>query len=89
MGLGLPRMDKAVLLGPTALARAAAMAASEPEERWLLRQPRRVRASYVKKVLDAEDEPNAEEIWMLRQAKAVRESYIREVLRSDTHQGEK
>ena len=48
-----------------------------------------MRASYVEKVLDAEQEPNAEEIWMLRQAKAVRESYIREVLRSDTHQGEK
>ena len=88
MGLGLPRMDKAVLLGPAALARAAARAASKPEERWLLRQPRRVRASYVKKVLDAEDEPNAEEIWMLRQAKAVRESYIREVLRSDRARGE-
>ena len=80
MALGFPRMDKAVLLGPTALARAAAMGAGEPEERWLLRQPRSVRASYVRKVLDAEDQPNAQEIWMLRQSKAVRESYIREVL---------
>jgi hypothetical protein len=73
-------MDKAVLLGPTALTRAAAMAAREPEERWLLRQPRRVRTSYVSAVLDAEGKPNAEEIWMLRQSKGVRESYIREVL---------
>ncbi len=80
---GFPRMDKAVLLGPNPLAKAAAMAAKLPEERWLLRQPRRVRASYVTEVLDAGDEPNAEEIWMLRQAKPVRESYIREVLRPD------
>jgi len=40
-----------------------------------------VRASYVKDVLEARDEPNAEEIWMLRRSKAVRESYIRDVLR--------
>ena len=73
-------MDKAVLLGPTALARAAALAARQPEERWLLRQPRQVRASYVKDVLEADGRPNAEEIWMLRRSKAVRESYIREVL---------
>ena len=78
--LDLMRMDKAVLLGPAALARAAAMRDCRPEERWLLRQPRSVRASYVKNVLDAEADPNAEEIWMLRQPKTVRESYIREVL---------
>jgi hypothetical protein len=89
MGLGFPRMDKAVLLGPTALARAAALGASEPEERWLLRQPRPVRASYVRKVLDAPDDPHAEEIWMLRQSKAVRESYIREVLRDGSDRRQK
>ncbi len=82
MALRLPRADKAVLLAPAALARAAALAASQPEERWLLRQPRRVRASYVTDVLEAEGDPNAEEIWMLRRSKAVRESYIREVLRA-------
>ncbi len=81
MAPALPRVDKAVLLAPAALARAAALAASQPEERWLLRQPRRVRASYVKEVLEG-DEPNAQEIWMLRRSKAVRESYIREVLRA-------
>jgi hypothetical protein len=78
----IPRMDKAVLLGPAPLARAAALAAKEPEERWLLRQPRRVRASYVKDVLEAPEKPHAQEIWMLRRSKAVRESYIREVLRA-------
>jgi hypothetical protein len=36
MGLGLPRMDKAVLLAPAAMARVAAHGARRPEERWLL-----------------------------------------------------
>jgi len=81
MALGLPRLDKAVLLGPARVARAAARGAGRPEERWLLHQPRPVRANYVRQVLEAEDEPNAEEVWMLRQSQAVRESYIRDVLR--------
>jgi hypothetical protein len=81
--MAIPRIDKAVLLGPAPLARAAALAAKEPEERWLLRQPRRVRASYVKDVLDAAQEPHAQEIWMLRRSRPVRESYIRDVLRAD------
>lgn len=72
-------LDRAVLLSPAAVARAAARAAGAVEESWLLRQPRAVRASYVREVLDADD-PNAEEIWMLRQPRAVRESYITEVL---------
>ena len=80
-------MDKAVLLGPGPLARAAGRAASAPEERWLLRQSREVRASYVRDVLEAEGDPRAEEIWMLRQPKAVRESYIREVLAAGTTDG--
>ncbi len=80
MALGFPRIDKAALLSPTALAHAAALRAKKPEERWLLRQPRRVRASYVRKVLEAEDVPNAQEMWLLRQATAVMESYISEVL---------
>lgn len=74
-------LDRAMLLSPAPVARAAARAAGALEESWLLRQPRAVRASYVKDVLDS-DETNAEEIWMLRQAKAVRESYIDEVLRA-------
>ncbi len=82
MTLGFPRMDKAVLLGPAALARMAARRASEPEARWLLQQTRGVRASYVREILEAEGEANAQEIWMLRQLKAVRESYIRDVLGS-------
>ena len=47
----------------------------------MLRQPRTVRASYVREVLRSpRSEPIAREIWMLRQPQAVRESYIREVL---------
>ena len=80
MPSNLPGIDRAVLMGPRAVARAAARYATEAEERWLLCQPREVRASYVRQVLDARD-PNAEEIWMLRQPEPVRESYIREVLR--------
>ena len=73
-------MDRAVLLGPATIARAAARYARRPEERWLLRQPRAVRSSYARAVLDAATEPAAEEVWMPRQPEAVRESYIEEVL---------
>jgi len=86
MALGLPRMDKAVLLAPAAMARAAAYATQRPEERWLLHQPRPVRTSYVQQVLEPADEPqDIKEVWMLRQPKPVRESYIREVLRDERH----
>ena len=80
MAFGFPRMDKTVLLGPAALASMAARRASEPEARWLLQQPRGVRTSYVRTVLDAEDEPNTQEVWMLRQPRGVRASYVRTVL---------
>jgi hypothetical protein len=76
------RFEKALLVGPDAVARAAAAGARRPEEVWLLRQPRRVRRSYAREVLDAGGGENGEEIWMLRQPAAVRESYIREVLQA-------
>jgi hypothetical protein len=63
------------------LSRAAAARVDKPEERWMLRQSRRVRESYVRAVLDAGGDADAlTEIWMLRQPDAVRESYVREVL---------
>ena len=70
-----------MLLGPDVLSRAAASRAPLPEEQWMLRQAKSVRASYVRNVIDADgdDEPLAE-IWMLRQSDEVRESYVREVL---------
>ena len=80
MALRFQRMDKAVLLGPAAVARMAARRASEPEARWLLQQTRAVRTSYVRQVLEAEDESNAQEIWMLRQPRGVRASYVTQVL---------
>jgi len=46
----------------------------------MLCQPRAVRESYVREVLDRGDDPVHAEIWMLRQSKHVRESYIRDVL---------
>ena len=74
-------VDKLLLLGPDAVARAAARYARAPDERWLLRQPHAVRASYVRTVLGPAPEHRADEIWMLSQADAVRHSYIDEVLR--------
>jgi hypothetical protein len=71
---------RTILLAPAALAKAAALAATTPEERWMLAQPREVRRSYVEQVLDRPNDPNARERWMLRQPDAVRLSYIRDVL---------
>ncbi|MFL5827722.1 MAG: hypothetical protein ACJ76V_14455 [Thermoleophilaceae bacterium] len=74
---------KRVLLAPQLVRRAAASRAEALEEGWLLRQPKDVRESYVRQVLEKGDEPRLAEIWMLRQRREVRESYIREVLRGD------
>jgi hypothetical protein len=65
-----------VLLAPGPVRRFAASRVG-PREAWMLRQPRAVRESYVREVLDAGGNAEA---WMLRQSDAVRESYIREVL---------
>jgi hypothetical protein len=72
--------ERKVLLAPDPIARAAAWMAREPEQRWMLCQPRAVRRSYVAAVIDRDDAGTAEESWMLRQDDAVRESYIAEVL---------
>jgi hypothetical protein len=73
-------LARRVLLGPDVVARAAASRVSRREEMWMLLQPRRVRQSFVREVLDRGDDPVHAEIWMLRQAKAVRESYVKRVL---------
>jgi hypothetical protein len=63
------------------LSRAAAARVDTPQERWMLRQSRRVRESYVRDVIDASGQEDAlAEIWMLRQPDRVRDSYVREVL---------
>ena len=76
--------QRALLLAPDSVSRAAAARAVRPEERWLLCQPRAVRQSFARHVLRARDEEAAQQIWMLRQAAEVRESYIREVLERDS-----
>ncbi|HEY7633800.1 MAG TPA: hypothetical protein VH817_24080 [Thermoleophilaceae bacterium] len=73
-------LARRVLLGPDVVARAAAGRVEKREEAWMLCQPRAVRQSYVREVLDRGGGPVHAEIWMLRQAKAVRESYVRAVL---------
>ena len=72
-----------MLLSPNRLARAAAGRAELPEERWMLHQPRAVRASYARAVLRAPDPERAQVAWLLRQPNGVRESYVREVLGID------
>ena len=76
----MPSPERSLLLAPGPIARAAARMAREPEQRWMLCQPRAVRRSYVAQVLDRPDQRNAAEIWLLRQPAAVRASYVREVL---------
>lgn len=69
-----------MLLAPAFVSKAAARAAGAREEAWMLRQPKRVRESYVREVVDRGEDPLHAEIWMLRQPEAVRLSYVREVL---------
>jgi hypothetical protein len=72
--------ERSILLAPAAVARTAAYAAAEPEQRWMLRQPRDVRRSFAEEVFGRPDAVERQESWMLRQPKRVRESFIREVL---------
>jgi hypothetical protein len=74
---------RSILLAPGPLARAAALAANTREERWMLAQPRDVRRSYVKEVLDRPEDDAAQMRWMLAQQDSVRLSYVREVLAHD------
>jgi hypothetical protein len=79
----VPSAERQVLLAPDAVARAAARMAREPEQRWMLRQPRAVRRSFCEEVLGRPDAELRQQVWMLRQPDAVRESYVREVLLVD------
>jgi hypothetical protein len=74
---------RSILLAPGPVARAAALAVSTRQERWMLAQSRATRRSYVEEVVDRPGDPNAQERWMLLQTDAVRRSYIREVLAHD------
>jgi hypothetical protein len=72
--------ERSILTAPGPVARTAARAAREPEQRWMLAQPRDVRRSFAEEVFGRPDATERQEIWMLRQPKAVRESFVREVL---------
>jgi hypothetical protein len=73
-------LERWILSAPQSVARAAAGATPDPEERWMLRQPRPVRVSYVREVLDRGGHDVHKQIWMLRQPDSVRLSYVAEVL---------
>jgi hypothetical protein len=73
-------LERWILSAPRSVARAAAGATPDPEERWMLRQPREVRMSYVREVLDRGGGAVHQQIWMLRQPDAVRLSFVAEVL---------
>ncbi len=72
--------ERQILLAPGPVAKAAAPFAGEPEQRWMLKQPREVRRSFAEEVHGRPDLERRQEIWMLRQPERVRESYVREVL---------
>ena len=75
------RIERRILLSSDWICRAAAGRTVDPEERWMLGQPRAVRRSYVAQVLErAGDQELLRQVWMLRQADPVRQSYVREVL---------
>jgi hypothetical protein len=77
-------VERQVLLAPDAVARAASNMVRGRRERWMLRQPRSVRRSYVFEVLvHADDREMREQRWMLLQPDAVRISYVTEVLEGE------
>jgi hypothetical protein len=78
---------RSVLLGPDFVSRAAARRVSEPVEAWMLRQPRTVRESYVREVLDRAGDERARERWMLLQPDSVRKSYVADVIDAHAPEG--
>jgi hypothetical protein len=72
--------ERQILTAPDAIARAAAPMAPEPEQRWMLKQPRDLRRSFADEVFGRPDEEHRQQVRMLRQPREVRESFAREVL---------
>ena len=72
--------ERSILTAPGPVARAASHAAREPEQRWMLTQPREIRRSFAEEVFGREDADLRQEVWMLRQPRAVRESFVETVL---------
>jgi hypothetical protein len=76
-----PAAERQVLLAPDAVARTASTFAPDAEARWMLRQPRDVRRSFVEEVFGRPDEERLQQIWMLRQPRELRASFVDAVLR--------
>jgi hypothetical protein len=72
--------ERSILTAPGPVARAAAHAVREPQQRWMLTQPRDVRRDFAEQVFGREDAERCQEVWMLRQPQALRESFIEHVL---------
>ena len=72
--------ERQILTAPDAIARAAAPMAPEPEQRWMLKQPRDLRRSFADEVFGQPDEEVRQQVWMLHQPRDVRASFAREVL---------
>jgi hypothetical protein len=72
--------ERSILTAPGPVARAASVAKREPEQRWMLTQPREIRRSFAAEVFGREDADLRQEIWMLRQPKDIRESFVENVL---------
>lgn len=78
--LVLAAFERALLVGPDSLARAAATTRSDPQERWMLRLPRDLRVSFARTVVDPGGERVRQEHWLLQADEATRLSYVRHVL---------
>jgi hypothetical protein len=72
--------ERQILLAPDAVARAAVTLAPDRESRWMLRQSRSVRRTYVDEVLGHTDEELRQQVWMLSQPREIRESFVEHVL---------
>ena len=72
--------ERSILTAPGPVARAASHAVREPQQRWMLTQPREVRRDFAEQVFGRDDAELRQEVWMLRQPKALRESFIEHVL---------
>jgi len=73
-------IERVVLTGPGAAARAAAMVSDDREQRWMLSLPREIRRAYADQVLAHPEDEHAEQRWMLANDDEICRSYVRQVL---------
>ena len=76
----MPSAERQVLLAPDVVAKQAARLAQLPEQRWMLRQARRIRKHFADEVFDHDQEEVRQQIWMLGQDDEIRQSFIEHVL---------